>query len=213
MASFDLLRIYFDAGQFGIEINYLPVILLFLTLACLLYFSGKFSIFDRWSPVIEMSIPLGGLGSVSIKADDTVSQIAYTAWTELITRKAGLQIDLENDIFTEVYNSWYQLFGNTRELIKTVPASQLKKKNTKVLVNLLVDALNKGLRPHLTKWQGRYRKWYENELTKDVNRDKTPQEIQKMYPRYQELTEDLVIINQQMITYTNELKRLVKFES
>lgn len=213
MTHIDLLRIYFEAGHFGLEVNFLPVLALFLAIAGLLYFSGKFTFFDGFSPEVEMSIPLGGLGSVKVKADNTVSQIAYTAWSELITRKAGLQIDLENDIFTEVYNSWHHLFGVTRELIKTVPASQLKKRNTKVLVNLLVDALNKGLRPHLTKWQGKYRKWYENESQNPANRDKTPQEIQKMYPLYQELTQDLVIINQQMIVYTNELKKLVRFDS
>lgn len=213
MPSFDLFRIYVDAGHLGAEINFFPVILLFLCFAGLLYFSGRFSFFDGFSPEVEMSIPLGGLGSVKVKADSTVSQIAYTAWSELITRKAGIQIDLENDIITEVYNSWHQLFGITRELIKTVPATQLRKKNTKVLVNLLVNALNKGLRPHLTRWQGRFRKWYEQELQKDVNRDKTPQEIQRLYPDYQQLTEDLVIINQQMITYTSELKKLIRFES
>lgn len=213
MDSLDLLRIYYEAGQFGLEVNVLPFILLALVPVGILYFGGKLSIFESFSPEVEMNIPLGGLGAVKIKTDNTVSQIAYTAWTELITRKAGLQIDLEHDIFSEIYNSWFQLFGNTRELIKTVPASQLKKKNTKVLVNLLVDSLNKGLRPHLTKWQGRFRKWYENELTKEENKDKTPQEIQKMYPHYQELTEDLVIINQQMIAYTNELKKLIKFDS
>ncbi len=212
MDSIDLLRIYFEAGQFGIEINALPVILIVLLFAGLLYFGGKLSFFNHFAPEVEMSIPLGGLGSVRIKADNTVSQIAYTAWTELITRKAGLQIDTENDIFSEVYNSWYQIFGNTRELIKTVPAHKLHNKNTKILVNLLVDALNKGLRPHLTKWQGRFRRWYENELTKEINKNKTPQEIQKAYPHYDELITDLMVINQQMIVYTNELKKLIKFD-
>ncbi len=88
----------------------------------------------------------------------------------------------------------------------------LHNKNTKILVNLLVDALNKGLRPHLTKWQGRFRRWYENELTKEINKNKTPQEIQKAYPHYDELITDLMVINQQMIVYTNELKKLIKFD-
>ncbi len=118
-----------------------------------------------------------------------------------------MPFDLENDVIVEVYNSWYVLFGEIRNLVKEIPAGQIKDENTQKLVNLLVDSLNKGLRPHLTKWQAKFRKWYDNEVKK--HDDKTPQEIQKMYPLHNDLIHDLLVINQQMVAYTVELKKII----
>ena len=44
-------------------------------------------------------------------------QIAYKLWVELSTRKIGLSIDLDNDVIAEVYDSWYEFFKMTRELV------------------------------------------------------------------------------------------------
>jgi len=163
-----------------------------------------------FSTEIELNINLGGIGGIKIKQNVEVAQIAHKAWTEFITRKAGLEFDPEHDIIVEVYNSWKELFERVRSLIKDIPASRIKKENTQKLVSLLVDSLNKGLRPHLTKWQAKFRRWYDAEVLKDENNDKTPQEIQKTYPHYDELIRDLMIINQQVISYTNELKKLTQ---
>lgn len=157
----------------------------------------------------ELNITLGGIGSVKIKPSHEVAQVAHKAWSELITRKAGLQFELEHDVIVEVYNSWYKLFGEMRSLIKEIPASHLKKGNTKKLVDLLVDSLNKGMRPHLTKWQAKFRRWYDAELKKELNANKTPQEIQKQYPHYADLVGELTLINQQIVAYTAEIKKLI----
>lgn len=158
---------------------------------------------------VKLNVNLGGIGTVSIKKNYEVTQIAHKAWTELATRKAGLPIDIEHDVISEVYDSWYALFERIRELVKNIPASQLQQDNTQVLVKLLVDSLNNGLRPHLTKWQARYRRWLKFELEKKINENKTPQEIQKMFPQYNELVSDLILINQQIVSYTNEIKKLL----
>lgn len=156
----------------------------------------------------ELNISLGGIGSVKIKPSHEVAQIAHKAWSELITRKAGLQFEPDNDVVVEVYNSWYQLFSEMRSLIKEIPAGYLKKGNTKKLIDILVDSLNKGMRPHLTKWQAKFRRWYEAELKKELNNDKTPQEIQKQYPLYNDMIQDLIFVNQQLVAYTAEIKKL-----
>jgi hypothetical protein len=67
--------------------------------------------------------------------------------------------------------------------------------------------LNSGLRPHLTRWQARFRTW------SDANKDKlmqmTPQELQKEYPGYNDLIEDLMKVNTQLIQYSEELKKII----
>lgn len=203
----DIITIYLT-DNYSLSIEFGPAILV-VVLIIVAILIIKLLTKQNWGlrHDIELNINLGGIGNVRIKPNHELEQIAHKAWTELITRKAGLQFDLEHDVIVEVYNSWYVLFGEIRNLVKEIPAEKIKDENTQKLVNLLVDSLNKGLRPHLTKWQARFRKWYEHE-TKEHD-DKTPQEIQKMYPLYGDLIQDLVVINQQMVAYTNELKKLL----
>lgn len=66
--------------------------------------------------------------------------------------------------------------------------------------------MNKCLRPHLTKWQARFRKWYNLQL--DSNSDLTPQEIQYTYPHYNELVNELKAINKNIDYYGEVLKKL-----
>lgn len=94
-----------------------------------------------------------------------------------------------------------------RSLTKTIPAEKVRgSKDTQELVRLLVDALNKGLRPHLTKWQARFRHWYENALKKST--EKSPQEIQRDFPQYQELVDELTKVNKQLVEYADVIRRI-----
>ncbi|MEN6463540.1 MAG: hypothetical protein ABFC94_19520, partial [Syntrophomonas sp.] len=67
---------------------------------------------------IELGI---GNQKVVIKPNIEVKQIAYKLWVELSTRKIGLPIDFEHDVIDEIYDSWYEFFKLTRELIKSIP--------------------------------------------------------------------------------------------
>lgn len=151
-----------------------------------------------------------GLGDqkISFKPNDTDRQIAYSIWVELSTRKIGLPMDVENDVIAEVYDSWYAFFGVTRELIKGVPVSKVRGKSTSKIVDLSVEVLNEGLRPHLTKWQARYRHWYEQQMENKT--DAEPQSVQKSFPAYQELVEDLLKVNQKLMAYRAKMNQLVR---
>ena len=116
---------------------------------------------------LELNEAEFGIGNQKVKLRPNLvdSQIAYKIWVELSTRKIGIAVDLEKDVIVEVYNSWYEFFSVTRELIKEIPASKLRRKDTQRIVNLSIDVLNHGIRPHLTEWQARFRRWYENGLS------------------------------------------------
>jgi hypothetical protein len=168
-----------------------------------LYILGRPVRFD----VVEAELKLGGIGSVKIKPGYDDVQIAHRAWVELVTRKAALPFDEENDVIVEVYDSWYQLFGRMRDLIKEIPAQKLRSSpDMRELVRVMVDALNKGLRPHLTRWQARFRRWYEARL--EVDRDVPPQTLQRQFPDYDALVKDLKSINQQILEYAELLRRI-----
>jgi hypothetical protein len=64
------------------------------------------------------------------------------------------------------------------------------------------------LRPHLTKWQARYRNGWRN--SEDALKTSTPQEHQKTFPQYAELVEELLGVNKLMIEDAAQLQKIVK---
>lgn len=151
-----------------------------------------------------------GLGDskLSFKPNLKDQQIAYAIWVELSTRKIGIPIDLEHDVIVEVYDSWHTFFSVTRELVKDIPVSKAKGDSTQQIINLSIDVLNKGLRPHLTTWQARFRHWYDRAM-KDGKDDVDPQAIQAKYPRFGELKKDLMAVNAKLIKYREKMEELV----
>lgn len=178
----------------------LPIIF-FVWRKCL---SQRFNIYD-------LGIEISGSPKVIFKVqrNDANLFIANRIYIELITRKAAIPIDEENDVIEEVYNSWYKLFGIIRDEIKKVPGSYLKSHDpTIALIGLTTKILNEGLRPHLTEHQARFRKWYEQEKAK--NEDISPQELQRRYRDYDNLIESMKQVNQTLIQYSNELNKLIR---
>jgi hypothetical protein len=154
-----------------------------------------------------------GIGANKLKLliNETDQQIAYKIWIELSTRKIGLPIDLEHDVISEVYDSWHSFFTVTRELVKDVPVNKFRRKETEEIVRTAIGILNEGLRPHLTKWQARFRRWYGKAIDNSSFADYSPQEIQKIYPKYDELHADLLAVNQRLIAYRKLMYDLVVF--
>ena len=170
-----------------------------------------FKSFRKKVKAYEIDEAVIGIGDqkVKIKPNYQDMQIAYKLWVELNTRKIGLKIDLDNDVINEIYDSWYEFFRLTRELIKDIPISKIRKdESTKEIVRIAIDVLNEGIRPHLTKWQSRFRKWYEVENKNEKNSCFSPQDVQSKYPKYKELVSDMIEVNAKLIAYRKILKKL-----
>ena len=144
-------------------------------------------------------------------------EIAHKLYIELITRKAAIKIDEENDVIVEIYNSWHELFKITREELKSFSGDLLESNpQSKELIRLATDILNKALRPHLTKYQAKFRKWYSEQLEEEKNKKekdkRTPQEIQKEYYEYDELISSMKKVNDILIEYKNKLEEILNYE-
>lgn len=143
--------------------------------------------------------------------DTETRRVAHQAWVEIKSRKVGLPFEEGLDVIVEVYNSWYQLFGVLRDLAKSIPADRLQDcEDTRNLVALLMRALNEGLRPHLTKWQAKFRRWYDSEVASEDHKGRSPQEIQRLYPEYGELVADLRKVNEEFVRFADSLEKIVK---
>lgn len=138
-------------------------------------------------------------------------KIANRIHIELSTRKATIPVDKENDVINEIYNSWYELFKTVRSEIKSLPGEFLKNdKSSEKLIQLSTDVLNKGLRPHLTSYQAKFRKWYSEQLELKENLGKSPQEIQSNYTEFEEIIDDIKIVNGVLKKYQTELNKIIK---
>jgi hypothetical protein len=138
-------------------------------------------------------------------------EIAHKIYIELITRKAAIEFEEDKDVIIEVYNSWYTLFQITREELKSINGRLLKDNNTSTqLTKLLTDILNKGLRPHLTEYQAKFRKWYSEQL--ESNKTESPQQIQAKYEDIVLLTTSIKEVNSTLVEYSKQLKKIIDGE-
>lgn len=178
------------------------ILLIFAICKCLRVILGK------KFKVVNLNISIANIGNISIEKNKDVSRIAHKAWVEVMTRKVGLLFEEDKDVIVEVYNSWYSLFGIIRELLKEIEPKK-KDEDLEKLENVLIKVLNSGLRPHLTKWQAKYRRWYDQAIKNEDNKGLSPQEVQKKYKKYDELVIDLKETNQKMLQFADELKKLI----
>lgn len=152
--------------------------------------------------VQEFQLALGSVISCTICCDMKTQEIAYKIWIELVTRKIGIEIE-DDDVLEEIYNSWYSAFDVIRNLLKEIPAENLR--DSSELIKLTVNVLNQGLRPHLTKWQAKYRTWL-SKAKENVDKNITPQELQKQFSEYEALMKDMRETNQRMIKFAQIMK-------
>lgn len=208
-ARSDLIAVVLDGDwNLSFQISLLPAVLIAVVLAIAVFVVRRMA--HRRLSEFEIDSAEMGIGDAkfTFKPNDTDRQIAYSIWVELSTRKIGLPIDPDDDVITEIYDSWYSFFGVTREMIKDIPVSKVRGDSTSKIVDLSVEVLNEGLRPHLTKWQARFRHWYEHH-TEDVA-DIDPQALQKKFPLYDELMEDPLAVNGRLIAYRKKMNQLVR---
>ena len=192
---------------FSLKLNSIAIILVVILIVIVVLIKRFWE--NRTRTTFEIDQAEMGIGSTKLtfKPNNDDRQIAYKIWVELSTRKIGLPIDLDHDVISEVYDSWYGFFSVTRELIKDIPMSKIQHESTRKVIKLSIAVLNEGLRPHLTAWQARFRHWYDKRLKKEDDFD--PQTIQSEYPKFQELKANMLEVNNRLIKYRTKMKELV----
>lgn len=204
---YDLFSVKLEWGGIDVHVGWLLVLVL-VVLIIAVPFIRKWLQKRKWAASkVEIAFP--NLFKMEICPDHETARVAYQAWVEIRTRKVGLRFDPDHDVIADVYDSWYQLFQVLRDLTKTIGVQHLKEcEETQKLVTVLMRVMNEGLRPHLTQWQAKYRWWWEAALKKPDNENRTPQEIQREYPHYDELVEDLKSLNTDFVAFAVSLRAL-----
>jgi len=213
VTEYKLITVFENGIDTTLSIN-VPVLLIaiLLTLIGVLIVKWLFGWSFKNFLVDEITLKDPYTGStVKIKANKEDRKVAHKIWTELVTRKAAIPFEKNKDVIIEVYDSWHTLFQCVREQISLIPIEKMngrEKKDIEALIDISISVLNEGLRPHLTQWQAKFRAWYTAE--KEVKPEKSPQEIQENYPHYEELVDDIILVNEKLISWADELKKLAR---
>ena len=132
----DFASIRFTRGfDFIISVSWLGLITLalaaFVLYALLLAIRRWVGGIGRRSVEVDQ-MELGiGQNKIRLKPNEVDRQVAYKLWVELSTRKIGLPIDFQHDVIFEIYDSWFNFFTVTREMIKDIPVSKLHRADTR----------------------------------------------------------------------------------
>lgn len=204
--TINILSIYLD-DKFSLVAKINPWLfgLFVIILAIIIITNNKFNKKIRKNDfeIDRAELGLQG-GKIIFKPNNDDRQIAYQIWVELSTRKIGLPINLKDDVICEIYDSWHNFFTVTRELIKSIPVNKTNSTSTKDIINLSIELLNEELRPHLTKWQARFRHWYNLEIKNELN-SVDPQEIQSRYHNFLDLEKDMMDVNKHLIIFREKM--------
>lgn len=149
--------------------------------------------------------------SLNQKERERLHNFVNRIYIELTTRKAAIPIDENEDVIEQIYDSWYRLFCIIRDELKELPISCfMENSNAAPIVKMANEILNEILRPHLTRYQAKFRTWYETEKQNPENRNISPQELQKRYFNYEELILSLRQTNNKLIKISKEFLNLFK---
>lgn len=156
---------------------------------------------------ININIPFS-LGNITLIPTNQDRIVAWKLYVQLRTRKAALLFDEKNDVIAEVYASLYQIFPLARDLLMGLSLNEIEK--TPGIADLVFRVQNDGVRPHLTKWQADFLKWWDEAKKEPANKNRSPQSIQKDYPKYTELVTELIKMNIELNKFTDELLLIAK---
>lgn len=173
--------------------------------AIIVYFCSKKRLKKLNFDIDECELGLTG-GAIHLKCNKMQQQIAFRIWVDINTRVLANKINLDVDNIRVINDSFYKCFTDTRELLKEIPVDKINSDGE--LVNLIVRFLNEVMRPYLTKWGVRYNKWYDNITENGKSKGDNPVDIQKSYPCYKELSNDLLSINEKVIKYSDKLHEI-----
>lgn len=107
---------------------------------------------------VTVAIPFG-LGSWSYDTTPVDRIVAWKMHVQLVTRKAALPFDTDHDLVCDVYDSLFALFGETRNLLLELPPREFERPSG--VATLILKVQNDGIRPHLTRWQADFRRWWD----------------------------------------------------
>ncbi|MEV7202311.1 hypothetical protein [Streptomyces griseoluteus] len=127
-----------------------------------IFFLSQF--YSRNVSLTEVVVTVPQLSQMTFMVNNTSRQAAWEIFVEVATRVSTQPLGREDGFLRESLNSLYQLFGQTRTLLKNMQPGKVSHENT--VEYLALTMLNRELRPFLSKWHPRLSR-FEQETAAD----------------------------------------------
>lgn len=154
---------------------------------------------------IDIKVNIPGLNiSGTWEVDDTQRKAAWELYVELVTRISIQELGPNQGLLREALTSLYNLFGETRKILRAYGPDIGKPLSTGKLScgSIALEILNSGLRPVLSEWHPRLAD-YEN--TRPENVSQTAHE--KNWDHNETLRKELNQLRVFMLQYADALAR------
>ena len=133
--------------------------------------------------------------------DPRQREAAWALWVELSTRVATQAVDLDEGLLREALLSLHDLFGATRNVLRTCGPNAGASEGSVGAVALLI--LNGAVRPFLSRWHPRLLAWEEGRPE-----GKSAREHERAWKEEAKCRGELEKLRQGLVTYAQTLAAL-----
>jgi hypothetical protein len=151
---------------------------------------------------VNVNIPFG-IGSLKLNVDSATEKAAWLLYVELKTRIATQALDSNDGLLREALTSLYKIFEISRQILKDAGPDIGMEDDS--VGGIVMNVLNKGLRPFTAKWHPELEKW---ESERPENKSKKAHEEE--WTRKDEMRQQLNDLRTDLIKYAEELGKIAK---
>lgn len=112
--------------------------------------AGLMQLYVRTVSLAEITVSVPQLSQLTFVVNKDDKQTAWELFIEVATRVSTQPLEPGDGFLRESLNSLYQLFGQTRDILKRAQPTKIKR--AKTVEYLALAMLNRELRPFLSKW-------------------------------------------------------------
>lgn len=112
--------------------------------------AGLIQLYVRTVSLTEITVSVPQLSQLTFVVNKDDKQTAWELFIEVATRVSTQPLGPDDGFLREALNSLYQLFGQTRDILKRAQPTKIKR--AKTVEYLALAMLNQELRPFLSKW-------------------------------------------------------------
>ncbi len=131
------------------------------------------------------------LGSLEFENDDVQQKVAWSLYVEISTR---IPLGVGYETFRDMLSSLYSLFNVTREILREVGPEVAA--GPRSLGNVVIDILNEGIRPFLSKWHPLL-KAHEEKRQPNIS----VYDYEQSWEHAEELRKDITHLQEQLVIY------------
>lgn len=170
---------------------------------CLLgWLSKKYSWFTNIK-IQKLTLNIPWVGSVEVTIDSAAEKAAWLLYVELKTRIATQALDSNDGLLREALTSLYKIFDISRQILKDAGPDIGVEDDS--VGGIVLNVLNKGLRPFTAKWHPELEKWES-----ECHENKSKKAHEEEWIRKDEMREELKKLRENLNIYTQKLGEIAK---